>query len=170
MELVSELLDSPAKTKFNPKFLHELVDYLYEDESQEVRNFALKQMLKDDQLKGRFWEQVLAKGMLHTVILERNAHYRDYADNSDAKFAMVCRYADGRMQATISGIEKKIGDLRICMGMPGANLHRIYFMRIPYSYYSKRSKHPLKITFQNFVPVGDIWDRFQCSFQEVIAP
>lgn len=159
-----------SHTKFNPKFLHELVDYLYDTQPKVIKDFALNQILEDDQSKGRFWEKVIAKSMTHAVLLERNAPYRDYSDNSDAKFCMLVRYSSGTMQATISGVENKIGDLRVCICVRGQNVHRLYFLRIPYSYYSKLSGYPIKITFKHFTPIGEVWDKFNCSFTEVVAP
>lgn len=159
-----------TQTTFEPMYLHQLVDFLYEGSSKEIKDHEIGQILADDHSKGRFWERVLAKCMPHTVILERNAPHRDYDDDSDAKFAMLTRYASGAMQATISGVKNKIGDLRVCMCVRGQHMHRVYFMRIPYEYYSMLSGHPIKISFQNFVPMGAVWDRFQCSFKQVTAP
>ena len=40
---------------FNPKFLHELVDNLYEGSLEVIRAHELKQLLQDDNNKGTFW-------------------------------------------------------------------------------------------------------------------
>lgn len=154
--------------QFRPNFLHELVQDLYEGQPNNIIEHEIKQLLEDVHGKGNFWEKVLAKHMHeHTSILKRNAWYRDFTDNSDAKFCTVVRYTSGVFQATIGGVGNKIGPLRVCMCQPGDRLHKLYFMLIPYEYYSKLSGHPIKITFQNFKPIGEIWDRFQCSFAEV---
>jgi hypothetical protein len=52
---------------------------------------------------------------------------------------------------------------------PGDKNRKLYFMVIPPSYYRK-SPHPIKITFKNFYPMGEAWDKYQCSFQEVTNP
>jgi hypothetical protein len=161
------LVDAPAK-KFNPKFLHELVDDLYENESDSVRSFAMREFWQDGQIKGQFWERVLEKHMPHTSRCLRNTAHMDYYDWTDAKFASACRYkTTGVWQATISNVATKIGTLRVCLSLKGTKFHKLYFMLIPHSYYSKLSGHPIKITFKNFAPYGDIWDKFQCSFEEV---
>jgi hypothetical protein len=42
---------------------------------------------------------------------------------------------------------------------------------IPYEFYSTRNPtSPLKITFERFRPIGEIWDEFQCSWEKVISP
>ena len=154
--------------KFKPKFLHELVNYLYEDKPEIIRQHELEQILVDAHGKGNFWEHVLAKGMPHTTILERNAHHRDYADNSDAKFCMVGNYRDSlQKQATISGTRNKIGPLRVCMCLRGDKFHKVFFMLIPYEVHSKLKGENIKITFENFGPSGALWDKYQCSFKEV---
>ena len=154
--------------KFKPKFLHELVNYLYEDKPEIIRQHELEQILIDAHGKGNFWEHVLAKSMPHTVILERNAPYRDYADNSDAKFCMVGNYNNSiQRQATISGTKNKIGPLRVCMCFKGDKVHKVYFMLIPHEVHSKLKGENIKITFENFRPIGALWDKYQCSFEEV---
>lgn len=157
-------------SKFKPKFLHELVDYLYADKPEIIRQHELEQILVDAHGKGNFWEHVLAKGMPHTTMLERNAHHRDYADNSDAKFCMVGNYRDSiQKQATISGTRNKIGPLRVCMCLRGDKFHKVFFMLIPYMVHSKLKGENIKITFENFRPVGALWNKYQCSFEEVTS-
>jgi hypothetical protein len=156
--------------EFNPKFLHELVYDLYEDEADSVKEFMVKEILKDVNNKGNFWERVLAKHMKHhTKLLEHNAWYMDFDDGTDAKFATSVRYESGVFQASI-GIENKTGTLRVCMVNLGDKFHKLYFMMIPYSFYSTRNpESPLKVTFRNFQPYGDIWDRFRCTWEDVIS-
>ena len=156
------------KSKFKPKFLHKLVYYLYDDKPEIIRQHELEQILVDAHGKGNFWEQVLAKGMPHTTILERNAHHRDYADNSDAKFCMVGNYNDSiQKQATISGTRNKIGPLRVCMCFKGQKVHKVYFMLIPHEVHSKLKGENIKITFDGDRPIGALWNKYQCSFEEV---
>jgi hypothetical protein len=155
---------------FKPMYLHELVNNLYEDQTESTRKFMVSEILDDANNKGRFWERVLAKHMPHTKLLKHNTPFKDFDDGSDAKFAISGRYVSGVFQASI-GIENKIGTLRVCMVSKGDQYHRLFFMRIPYSFYCQRNpESPLKISFVNFVPYGEIWDKFQCSWEEVIAP
>jgi hypothetical protein len=43
-------------------------------------------------------------------------------------------------------------------------------MLIPPEYHTKLGS-PLKVTFRNnTAPIGEAWDKFQCSFQDVIKP
>jgi len=153
--------------KFKPVFLHDLVNDLYEDKPEIVREHALSEIFESDQNKGMFWERVVAKHMPFTKRLKHNEWYRDFADNTDAKLATAVRYEkSGVFQATIGGLENKIGYLRVCLIAP---TKKVYFMLIPPEYY-KRSIHPIKVTFKNFAPYGEVWDKFQCSWEEVIAP
>jgi hypothetical protein len=163
---------------FNPKFLHELVYDLYENEHEEVIKFKIKEILREDaSLKGDFWEKVCAKHMPHTIAKPRNARYMDYTDGTDAKFATLIQYKNtGQFQATIGNISTKIGGLRICLCKPSSDNnplhHKLYFLFVPYSWYSKRRDkkgkiHPLKITFKNFTPYGEAWNNFNCSFESV---
>lgn len=156
---------------FNPKFLHELVDNLYEDSLEVIRAHELKQLLEDDNNKGTFWEKVLEKHMLFTKRLSRNAWYMDFDDGTDAKFATAIRYnnKNGTYQATINS-ENKTGWLRVCLVAPGIEFRKVYFMLIPPEYHTKLDS-PLKITFRNnTAPIGEAWDKYQCSFQQVIKP
>lgn len=153
--------------KFKPVFLEDLVNYLYEDECVEVRKFKIKELLSIDTNKGHFWERVLAKGMPHTVLLERNAWFMDYADGSDAKFAVAGHYTKGPLVATIHK-QNKLGPLRVCICVPGHHHHKVYFMLIPYEYHSKLTPNtPIKVVIKDFTPHGEIWDRFRCSWEEV---
>jgi hypothetical protein len=165
------VIENQSPEKFKPKFLHELVDYVYSDLSDEIRQHELKQILNDSHGKGHFWEQVLKKAMPHTTILERNAPKRDYEDNSDAKFALLGNYNfSTQRQATISGVENKIGPLRVCLCVRGQHIHKVYFMFIPYEAHSKIKGENIKVTFKNFMPSGAWWDKYQCTWEEVIQP
>lgn len=163
---------------FKPVFLDDLVDFLYENESPEVKKFKTKELLSHDNNKGLFWESVLAKAMaFHTVPLKFNAWHMDFSDGTDAKFAQFHRWSPsgtrcvGTKAATIN-CSNKTGPLRICLCVQGQYHHKLYFMFIPYEYHSKNyPKHPLKITFdKNFKPCGDAWEKFNCSWEEVIKP
>jgi hypothetical protein len=161
-------------SKFKPQFLHEMVKDLYEDDK--IFEHKLKELLEDSNSRGSFWEQVLEKYMReHTKRLKRNAWYMDFDDGTDAKFTVASTRTSGRgsYQATIN-YENKTGPLRVCMTFIGAGYkyHRLYFMLIPHSYYStlNNNNSPIKITFSNFKPIGDIWDKFQCTWEEVISP
>ena len=163
-------LDKKNSNKFNPKFLHELIDNLYSNESESVRFFMHREILKDSNNKGKFWENVLAKHMPHTKLLEHNAWYKDFSDGTDAKFASAVKYTSGVYQASI-GMENKTGTLRVCMIAPGTDFRRLFFMLIPYEFYSTRNPNsPLKVTFENYKPMGEIWNKFQCSWEQVISP
>lgn len=151
------------------KFLHELVDSLYEEDV--LRKHELKRLFEDQNSAGYFWEQVLSKHMPHTTRCEkRNEKGRDFLDGTDAKFAMAGRYTNSfQRQATI-GIENKIGTLRVCLCHKGDSLHKIYFMKIPYEAYAKLKGQNIKISFKNFGPSGAFWDKYRCSWRDVISP
>jgi len=152
---------------FKPVFLQDLVNYLYEDENELVQEFKVRELLEVDVNKGFFWEKVLAKAMPHTTRLKANAWHMDYADGSDAKFAVAGRYASGPLVATIHTYNK-IGPLRVCICVKGQHRHKVYFMLIPYSYHSKLNPNsPIKVTISNFMPYGEVWNRFRCSWEEV---
>jgi hypothetical protein len=156
---------------FNPKFLHELVNNLYEGEPEVIRSHELKQLLEDDTNKGNFWEKVLEKHMLFTKRKPRNTWYMDFDDGTDAKFATAIRYnnRNGTYQATINS-ENKTGWLRVCLVAPGIEFRHVYFMLIPPNYHTELTS-PLKVTFRNnTAPIGEAWDRYRCSFQDVIKP
>lgn len=159
----------------NPKFLHELVFDLYEDKHPMIQEHELQRALEDNvgHYVGDMWEKVLAKHMPHTTLLGRNAWHRDFSDGTDAKFASISKYTytkfhKGTIQATVRH-ENKIGTLRVCVCFPGDKLHKVYFLLIPHDYYSTFAA-PIKINFKNFSPFGETWDRFRCSFQQVISP
>lgn len=169
---------------FNPKFLSELVNDLHSDKSVQIRQHIMESILNDDQNKGQFWEQVLAKHMGHTKLLEGNEWYRDFDDNSDAKFATLSNLENkqsGRsnFQATIH-INNKIGTLRVCIcaTLPGVMNPKVYFLLIPYEGYKKYLEktndegipHPIKISFSNFNPHGDVWQKYQTNFEGVCKP
>lgn len=154
-------------TTFKPVFLQDLVNFLYADESPDVREFKTKEILSYDTNKGFFWEDVLAKAMPHTERLKRNAHYMDFLDGSDAKFAVAGFYTKGPLVATIHK-QNKTGPLRVCICVPGQHQHKVYFMLIPYEYHSQLTPNtPIKVVIKNFTPHGEIWDRFRCSWKEV---
>jgi hypothetical protein len=156
--------------KFNPKFLHELIDDLYADQSKDVRKFITEEILLDSNNKGTFWERCLAKNMPHTTLLGKNTWHKDFSDGTDAKFATAVRYASGVFQASI-GIQNKTGPLRVCMAAPGQTHRKLFFMLIPYEFYSTRNPtSPLKVTFESFRPIGEIWDAFQVTWEQVISP
>lgn len=157
-----------TEKKFKPVFLHDLVNDLYEDKPDVIKEHALKEIFESENNKGVFWERCLEKWMPFTERLKHNAWHRDFTDNTDAKLATAIRYSNNASQATIGGLENKIGHLRVCLVAPG-DKRKVFFMLIPPEYY-KRSKHPIKVTFNNFVPSGAVWDKFQCSWEEVIAP
>jgi len=156
---------------FKPKFLHELVDNLYEGSLEVIRHHELKRILEDDNNKGMFWEKILEKHMLFTKRLTRNAWYMDFDDGTDAKIACAIRYnnKNGTYQATINA-ENKTGWLRVCLVAPGTEFRKVYFMLIPPDYHTKLNS-PLKVTFRNnTAPIGEAWDKFQCSFEKVVSP
>ena len=156
------------------KFLHELIDYVHGDKHYEVRNYIMTTVAKTtDNNKGLFWEKVLAKAMTnHTRLLEHNAHYRDFTDNTDAKFATYYRRNDGMYEASVSGIRNKIGPLRICLCVPGHNFHKVYFLYIPYDDYQpfKQGSDALKFGLSpRGNPTGKL-TKYICSFEGVTRP
>ena len=156
------------------KFLHNLVDYIHSDKHYEVRSHIMKTIAKTtDNNKGFFWEQVLQKSMLdHTRLLEHNAPYRDFDDNSDAKFATYYKKVDGAYEASVSGIRKKIGPLRICLCVPGQDFHKVYFLFVPYEeYYGfKEGSNALKFGLSpRGKPTGKL-SKYLCSFESVSRP
>jgi hypothetical protein len=56
------------------------------------------------------------------------------------------------------------------MVAPGTEFRKVYFMLIPPEYHTTLNS-PLKVTFRNnTAPIGKVWDKYQCSFQDVIRP
>jgi hypothetical protein len=170
MEQLDFFLDDTniKKPTFNPKFLHELVDDLYQNPV--IQEHEMKKLFEDQNSSGYFWERVLAKHMTHTMICEkRNQKGMDFKDGTDAKFALAGRYSKSVQQQATIGIENKIGTLRVCMCYRGDKFHKLYFMKIPHEAYSKVRGQNIKITFSNFTPSGSWWEKYQCSWREVIA-
>ena len=160
-------------SNFNPIFLDDLIDYVYGDKPKILLEFIKKSALTTKESKGDLWEKALDKAMDHTELLPANTPHMDFDDTSDAKFCTVTRYSgDGRFEATIGGISAKKGPLRvcICLDLPGTSKKKLYFLLIPYEFYSKRKGTNLKVYFKNYIPYGDIWNRFRCSWKEVISP
>lgn len=151
------------------KFLHELVLSVYENPI--LAEHELNRLFADQNSSGYFWEQCLAKHMPHTRLCEqRNARGKDFLDGTDAKFAMAGRYTNSVSRQATIGIENKIGTLRVCLCYRGDKFHKVYFMKIPHKAYKDLEGQNIKITFQNFKPMGAFWDKYQCSWEEVIAP
>lgn len=154
---------------FKPRFLNDLVDNLYENEA--IREHELKRLFEDQNSSGYFWEKVLEKHMKHTQLCEkRNEKGRDFLDGTDAKFAMAGRYTNSFARQATIGIENKIGTLRVCLCFKGDKMHKVFFMKIPHEAYRDLKGQNIKITFKDFTPYGDFWDKFRCSWEEVIAP
>lgn len=151
--------------------LSQLVDYLHEDKSPDVKKYISDKIVRTvDTNKGYFWEEVLEKAMQgHTTRLPGNAVGRDFADGSDAKFAVFYRKRSGIIEASISGIRNKIGTLRVCLCIPGQEHHRLMFMLIPYSAYSRymAGSDAIKITMSKTGNVQGPLYRYVCSFEEV---
>lgn len=169
LDLLNDSLNINELKPFRPRQLRDLINFLYEEEV--LREHMLKQVIEDQNSAGWFWEQVLAKAMSHTELCEhRNQVGKDFKDGTDGKFAMAGRYSNSSQRQATIGIENKIGDLRVCLCYRGADYHKLYFMRIPYSAYSKVKGQNIKVTFANFIPSGKWWDQYQCSWEEVIAP
>lgn len=156
--------------KFEPKFLHELFDSLYGNIIKEAKDLFWEQILNEEAARGTFWEKVLEKHMPFTRRHSQSNYVgSDFLDKTDAKFGGGSRYsADGTVQATISGYENKTGTLRVCLCAWGQHSHKVYFMLIPNDEYFKW-KSPAKITLRaNSTPIGPLWDKYRCSFQDVI--
>ena len=164
-----ETTDATSTTSFKPKFLHELVEDLYDNPV--LQEHELSRLFEDQNSVGYFWERVLSKHMIHTTLCEkRNQKGKDFLDGTDAKFAMAGRYTNSfQRQATI-GIENKIGTLRVCLCYRGDKFHKLFFMKIPYHAYKDLKGQNIKISFKNFTPSGYFWEKYQCSWKEVISP
>ena len=150
------------------KNLSELVARKYPELDEKARKAVWACYMNDALGKGALWEDTLGCVMKHTTQLTKNAKGRDFADNTDAKFAMVVRMKSGTYQATINTVNK-IGWLRICLCDPFTRVQdpRLYFMLVPHRAYSKL-KGPLKVTFDRFgSPTGKHWDEWNCSFDKV---
>jgi len=151
-------------------FLHELVNSFYPNPI--IRELKYKEILEDPNVSGSFWEQVLEHHMPHTNrCKKRNQVGKDFEDYSDAKFTMAGRYTDSNSRvATIGGITHKIGTLRVCLCMKGGEFHKVYFMKIPHEAYANLAGENIKISFKDYTPTGKMWDKYQCSWEEVIQP
>ena len=151
------------------KFLSELVSSVYSDPV--LFEHELKRLFEDQNSSGYFWEKCLAKHMPFTQLCEkRNEQGKDFLDGTDAKFAMAGRYSDSPQRQATIGIENKTGTLRVCLCYKGDAHHKVFFMKIPHDAYKNLKGQNIKITFRNFVPYGEFWDRYNCSWEEVIAP
>jgi hypothetical protein len=154
------------------KYLSDLMDYAFPGADGNTRKMIWEGIKNDAIGKGAMWENSIAKLMPHTIQLNKNAQGKDYDDSSDAKFCVVVRMSNsGIYQATISNTKNKVGWLRVCLCDPHTSSNpRLYFMLVPYEAYSKL-KGPMKVTFNRWGnPTGPYWDKYQCSFQQVISP
>lgn len=156
--------------KFEPKFLDQLFDLLYADKLEETKNELMKYFRKVKEVRGAWWEEVLEQHMPFTKRhQDKNEPGSDFLDLSEAKFASGARYVkSGNFQATIENTENKTGTLRVCLCVWGQHRHKVFFMLIPHKEYSTWGKRNAKITIQNFKPMGALWDKYRCSFQDVI--
>ena len=158
----------------NVKFLDELIDFMYGDKPYYFRAEKLKEMIDPaNSGKGRIWEFICGKGMRGIAnLLENNAPYRDMDDNTDMKFSTFTTWDSNRFEkyATIH-IENKIGPLRVCLCYPGIDKHKVYFMFVPTEAHMGRdTDHPVKIKWGTKGPIGEWWEKYQCSFEEVLRP
>jgi hypothetical protein len=159
-------------TAFEPQFLHELFDDLYGNFIKEIQDVFWEQLKEVPEFRGHFWEKVLEKHMpftkRHDDVREQGS---DFLDLTEAKFGSGARYADdGTIVATIGNTKNKTGTLRICLCAWGQKYSPVAFMLVPYSEYSKW-KSPMKVKFRNNnIPIGKRWDKYRCSFQDVIKP
>jgi len=156
------------------KFLHELVDYLHGDKIYEVRSYIMSEIAKTtDNNKGHFWEKCLSKKMSdHTKLLGRNAFGRDFSDNTDAKFATYYRRTDGVFEASVGNIRNKVGDLRVCLCLPGEHYHRLFFLYIPYEAYQRFTMGSDALKFglsPRGSPTGKL-TKYLTSFEGVCRP
>ena len=156
------------------QFLHQLVDYIHSDKNYEVRSYIMENVAKTtDNNKGLFWEKVLQKAMQeHTKLLKHNTPYRDFDDDSDAKFATYYKRADGAYEASVSGIRTKIGPLRVCLCVPGQDYHKVHFLFIPYENYQKFKSGSNALKFglsPRGKPTGTL-SKYLCSFDQVSSP
>ena len=154
--------------------LNELVEYLHEDKSIDVKEYIVNQVAKTtDNNKGSFWEEVLEKAMYsHTKRLHNNAVGRDFEDNSDAKIATFYRKTNGKLEASVSGIRNKIGTLRVCLCVPGQSYHRLMFMKIPHEAYQKYTSgsDAIKLTLSSTGNVQGKLSQYLCDFATVTSP
>lgn len=159
---------------YNVQFLDQLIDYLYGHKSYDYRAEKEKELLDPaNSGKGLFWEKVVEKGMEGRAhLLETNHPGCDMNDKTDMKFATFTTWNSNNFAkvATIH-IENKIGPLRICLVYPGRDKHKVYFMFVPTeAHINRKTSHPVKITWsaENERPTGEWWDKYRCSFAQVL--
>jgi len=164
------LITEPEVKLPTMKVLQDMLRVAYpEDSEEEIKKMVTR--ARDNEVNlGIIWERV-AHMFMESERLLKNTAWRDSEDGSDMKFCKVVRMSNKRnsantFQATIT-TKKKIGYLRVCIWDPFTR-DCLHFMLIPHSYYSKLNGHPLKITFQNFMPIGKHWDVYRCSFKDVV--
>jgi hypothetical protein len=152
------------------RVLQDMLRVAYPDDSDEEIKKIVTRAKQGEVNLGIIWERV-AHMFMKSKRLLKNSAWRDSEDNSDMKFCKVIRIDNKKnspntFQATIS-TKNKIGYLRVCLWDP-VGMDKLYFMLIPHKYYSKLKGHPLKITFQNFMPIGKHWALHGCSFSTVV--
>jgi hypothetical protein len=157
------------------RFIHELVEYAHSERDVGTKQYIIDQMVKKvDSNKGYLWEEVLEKAMPHTTRLSGNAVGMDFADTTDAKFSRFYRKKSGTtLEASISGISNKVGPLRVCLLVPGQELHRLMYMFIPhqaYEPYIKGQNSALKVTLSPRGNVQGEFAKYVCSFDDVCKP
>lgn len=151
--------------------LSDLLRTAYPEYADEDIKKLIKVARKGELNCGIIWERI-TKEKLGLEPLRPNSSWRDHIDGTDSKFCSVVRMNNREnkpncFQATVS-TRNKIGQLRVCMWDPFF-ADNLYFMLIPYEYFIKYNGNPIKITFQNFMPKGPHWDKWQCTFEQVVA-
>ena len=155
--------------------VQDLINYLYEDKSSDVKDYIKEQVVKTaDNNKGFFWEKVLEKAMPHTKLLGGNTAHFDFTDGSDAKIGTFYSRKGsntGKKEVSI-GIKNKTGILRVCLVVPGQSYHRVFFLKIPPDAYDPYLNGSSAIKFglsPRGTPTGKLAN-FRCSWKEVISP
>ena len=158
----------------NFNWLHEMIDYGYDDKPAEVRAYLIEQTAETtDNNKGFMWEHVLNKSMqAHTTFKGGNYAHMDWLDTTDAKIATFYKRKDGVWEASISNIRTKVGPLRVCLVVPGHTplRHRVHFLFIPHAAYQKyaRGSDSLKITLNAKTNnISGELTKYKCTFEEV---
>ena len=155
------------------RWLHELIEYAYGERDPQIKQYILEQAMNtSDNNKGYMWEYVLNKAMhTHTTWLGGRFPHMDYTDTTDAKIGTFYRRKDGVWEASIGNIRTKVGPLRVCLVVPGENLHRLYFLFIPHAAYQKYTKgsDALKITLNAKTNnISGELTVYQCTFEDVV--
>ena len=151
--------------------INQLIDYVYGNQGYSVRKHVFEQLVRTpDNNKGHFWETCLAKAMSpHTKLIGGNNKGYDFEPcKSDAKIATFYKKSDGSYEASV-GIENKIGPLRVCIVVPGHEIHRVFYLLIPHKAYKpyQEKSQCIKIHMNNNWVITDKWRKYVCKWEDI---